>query len=164
MRGWFSNRSDPFHRPSFCSLPACLIAGPISALSWNAFSLPFGRSDRACRGFDCGDERNLRLKFRFGCTCSLAGLLPWWRWWERSFLPRAAMSRQGVNRFCTIWSAATSCNIGPLVALGDDMATGEGASQALWALHKKRMAEMVRKLGVGGPNARLQVAIHLQPV
>ena len=44
----------------------------------------------------------------------------------------------------------------PLVALQDDLASGEGGeSDALWKLHKKRMAAAVRGLGVGGPEARL---------
>ncbi len=44
----------------------------------------------------------------------------------------------------------------PLVALQDDLASGEGGeSSALWNLHKKRMAAAVQGLDAGGPEARL---------
>lgn len=45
----------------------------------------------------------------------------------------------------------------PLTALEDDIATGgdDGMGAALWALHKKRMADTVRGLTAGAPEAKL---------
>lgn len=44
----------------------------------------------------------------------------------------------------------------PLVALGDRLASSEGfESDALWLLHKKRVARDVRDLGSGNPDAQL---------